>query len=114
MDVEDYRRTSHEVWEAMAPGWERWRAQLADALTPVREWLIGGRGPQPGETVLERGAGTGETGFEAAAILGQDGRLISTDFSPEMVEVARRRGNELALGNVDYRGVDAGRIELAS
>jgi hypothetical protein len=35
MDVEDYRRTSPEVWEAMAPGWERWRAQLADALTPV-------------------------------------------------------------------------------
>ena len=40
MDVDDYRRGSHEVWEAMAPGWERWRAQLADALTPVREWLI--------------------------------------------------------------------------
>src|SRR5215218_6336907 len=27
--VEDYRRNSHEVWEAMAPGWERWQAQLA-------------------------------------------------------------------------------------
>ena len=98
MEVEDYRRTSHEVWEAIAPGWERWRAQLADALTSVREWLIGELGPQPGETVLELGAGTGETGFEAAAILGQDGRLISTDFSPEMVEVARRRGTELGLG----------------
>ena len=114
MDVEDYRRTSHEVWEAMAPGWERWRAQLADALTPVREWLIGALGPQPGETVLELGAGTGETGFEAAAILGEDGRLISTDFSPEMVEVARRRGTELGLGNVDYRVIDAERIELDS
>ena len=64
MDVEDYRRASHEIWEAMAPGWERWRADLADALTPVREWLIAALGPQPGETVLELGAGTGETGFE--------------------------------------------------
>jgi SAM-dependent methyltransferase len=114
VDVADYRRTSHEVWEAMAPGWERWRAELADALTPVREWLIGELGPQPGETVLELGAGTGETGFEAAAILGQDGRLISTDFSPEMVEVARRRGTELGLGNVDYGVIDAERIELDS
>jgi ubiquinone/menaquinone biosynthesis C-methylase UbiE len=112
VDVDDYRRTSHEVWEAMAPGWERWRAQLADALTPVREWLIRELGPKPGETVLELGAGTGETGFAAAAILGDNGRLISTDFSPEMVEVARRRGNELALGNVDYRVIDAERIEL--
>ena len=112
MDVDDYRRASHEVWEAMAPGWERWRAQLADALTPVREWLIRELGPKPGETVLELGAGTGETGFAAAAILGDNGRLISTDFSSEMVEVARRRGNELPLGNVDYRVIDAERIEL--
>ena len=64
--------------------------------------------------MLELGAGTGETGFEAAAILGEDGRLISTDFSPEMVEVARRRGSELGLGNVDYRVIDAERIELDS
>lgn len=114
MDVGDYRRASHEVWQAMAPGWERWRAQLADALTPVREWLIWALGPRPGETVLELGAGTGETGFAAAAILGEDGRLISTDFSPEMVEVARRRGTQLGLGNVDYRVIDAERIELDS
>jgi ubiquinone/menaquinone biosynthesis C-methylase UbiE len=114
VDVDDYRGTSHEVWEAMAPGWERWRAQLAGALTPVREWLIGALRPRSGETVLELGAGTGETGFEAAALLGEGGRLISTDFSPKMVEVARRRGTELGLGNVDYRVIDAERIELDS
>jgi SAM-dependent methyltransferase len=64
--------------------------------------------------VLELGAGVGDTGFEAAAILGEGGRLISTDFSPEMVEVARRRGTELGLGNVVYWVIDAERIELDS
>jgi SAM-dependent methyltransferase len=112
VDVEDYRRTSREVWEAMAPGWERWRAQLADGLTPVRGWLIRELAPRSGGTVLELGAGTGETGFEAAALLGDDGRLISSDFSPDMVEVARRGGAELGLSNVDYRVIDAERIEL--
>jgi len=112
VEVEDYRRTSYEVWEAMAPGWERWRAQLAEALTPVRGWLLGELKPQPGQTVLELGAGVGDTGFEAAAIIGEDGRLIATDFSPDMVEVARRRGAELGLGNVDHRVIDAERIEL--
>jgi SAM-dependent methyltransferase len=114
VDAEEYRRTSHEVWEAMAPGWERWRGELADALTPVRAWLIRELGPRSGETVLELGAGTGETGFQAAALLGDNGRLISTDFSPDMVEVARSRGNELGLSNVDYRVIDAERIELAT
>jgi SAM-dependent methyltransferase len=112
MDAEDYRRTSYEAWVAMAPGWERWRAQLEESLAPVRKWLITELAPRPGETVLELSAGPGDTGFAAAAIVGEQGRLISTDFSPDMVEVARRRGAELGLENVDYRVVDAERIEL--
>ena len=112
MSNEDYRRTSYETWEAMAPGWERWRAQLEDSLTPVRTWLITELAPQPGDTVLELGAGPGDTGFAAAVLVGEAGRLISSDFSPEMVEVARRRGAELGLENVDYRVIDAERIDL--
>ncbi|HKX47799.1 MAG TPA: methyltransferase domain-containing protein, partial [Gaiellaceae bacterium] len=108
----DYRRTSHEIWRAMAPGWERWRGQLEEALTPVREWLITELRPQPDDTVLELGAGPGDTGFAALALVGERGRLISTDFSPEMVDVARRRGAELGLENVDYRVLDAEQIDL--
>jgi SAM-dependent methyltransferase len=107
-----HRRTSHEIWEAMAPGWERWRAQLAEALAPVREWLVSELAPQLGETLLELGAGASDTGFQAAAIVGERGRLISTDFSPMMVEVARRRGAQLGLRNVDYRVIDAEHIAV--
>ena len=112
MSNADYRRTSYETWEAMAPGWERRRAELEEALTPVRTWLIAQLAPQPGDTVLELGAGPGDTGFAAAALVGEAGRLISSDFSPEMVEVARRRGADLGLENVDHRVIDAERIDL--
>jgi SAM-dependent methyltransferase len=112
MEPAEYRRTSFETWQATAPGWERWRAQLADNLSPVRTWLIRELAPRPGDTVLELCAGPGDTGFAAAELVGERGRLLSSDFSSEMVEVARRRGAELGLRNVDYRVIDAERIEL--
>jgi SAM-dependent methyltransferase len=112
MSHEDYRSTSYETWETMAPGWERWRAQLEDAVTPIRNWLVTHLAPQPGNTVLELAAGPGDTGFAAAKLVGEGGRLISTDFSPAMVKVARRRGAELGLENVVYDTMDAERIDL--
>jgi SAM-dependent methyltransferase len=111
---DDYRQASLEIWEAMAPGWERWRGQLADALTPVRRWLIRELAATPGDRILELAAGAGDTGFEAATILGEGGRLISTDFSADMVEVARRRGREDGHENTEYRVMDAERIDFSA
>ena len=110
--LDEYRRVIYETAEALAPGWERWRARVEAITAPVREWMLDELAPQSGDTVLELAAGAGDTGFEAAAIAGERGRLISTDFSPAMVDVARRRGAELELANVDYRVMDAERIEL--
>jgi SAM-dependent methyltransferase len=63
--------------------------------------------------VLELAAGVGDTGFEAARIVGERGSLITSDFSPTMLDAARRRGSELGLTNVEYRLIDAERIDLA-
>ncbi len=106
------RREIYEIAEAMAPTWERRRADIEAATTPVREWMLRELAPRPGDTVLELAAGVGDTGFDAAAIIGERGRLISTDLSPAMVEAARRRGAERAQANVEYRVMDAERIEL--
>jgi SAM-dependent methyltransferase len=109
---DDYRKSSLETWGAMAPGWERWRADIEDTATPVREWLLAEAAPRPGDTVLELAAGPGGTGFAAATIVGDEGRLLSTDFAPEMVEVARRRSAALGLRNVEHSVMDAERLEL--
>ena len=112
MDLEEYRRTAHESWQAMASGWERRREDIEKVTHPVSEWMVQALDPQPGDTVLELAAGPGGTGFAAAAILGEQGRLISSDFSSEMVEVARRRAAELGLANVEHRVIDAEQIAL--
>ena len=108
----ELRREVYDVWNAIAPTWERRRGDIEEVAAPVRDWMVSELAPQPGDTVLELAAGAGDTGFEAAPILGANGRLICSDLSPAMVDAARRRGRELGLDNVDYRVVDAERIDL--
>jgi ubiquinone/menaquinone biosynthesis C-methylase UbiE len=108
----DDQPTMLDVAEAVAPGWERWRARIEANVAPVREWMISELAARPGDTLLELAAGAGDTGFEAVEIAGESGHLISTDFSPAMVDVARRRGAELGRGDVEHRVMDAESIEL--
>jgi SAM-dependent methyltransferase len=112
MTGDDFRQRSKAIWEAMAPGWEAKRGFLWDASRHVGEWLVANLDARPGQTILELACGTGDTGFAAAALLGPSGRLISTDFAGAMVEAARRRGGELGLTNVEYRVMDAERMDL--
>jgi SAM-dependent methyltransferase len=109
---EDPRPTPAEISAAMAPGWERLRARIDDALAPVREWLVRALAPAPGETVLELAAASGDTGLDAAAAVGEGGRLIATDLTPAMVEIGRRRAAEVGARNVEHRVMDAERIDL--
>ncbi|HSF06277.1 MAG TPA: class I SAM-dependent methyltransferase [Methylomirabilota bacterium] len=112
MGLDDFRRRSKAVWEAMAAGWEKKRAYLGTVARPVGEWLITNLDVRPGQTILELACGPGDTGFAAAPLLGPTGRLILTDFASGMVEAARRRGAELGLTNVEYRVMDAERMDL--
>lgn len=96
----------------MAGGWDRERRWLWQVSHVVGEWMVEALAPLPGQTILELAAGTGETGFAAAAALGDEGRLISTDFAPKMVEAARAESRRLGLGNVEHRELDAERMDL--
>lgn len=99
-------------WSAVAPAWDKHRDRLFSDVRSVSEWLVDQVDPQPGQTVLELAAGPGETGFLAAARLGSSGRLISSDFAPEMVAAARRGAEQRGLSNVDCRLIDAEHIDL--
>jgi ubiquinone/menaquinone biosynthesis C-methylase UbiE len=109
---DDYRQASFDVWQRMAEGWDRERRWYWELSHAAGEWMVEALEPQPGQTILELASGTGETGFGAAAALGDGGRLISTDFSPNMVEAARVESQRLGLRNVEHRVLDAERMDL--
>src|SRR5262245_15971720 len=103
MDHVEQRRVRLEYWAAMAPGWEREREERERVAAPVTEWLVQALAAKPGDVVLELAAGQGDVGFAVAPLLGESGRLISSDFSAAMLEIARRRGEELGIANVEFR-----------
>jgi SAM-dependent methyltransferase len=111
-DSKGYRHRSYELWQQMAGRWERGRGVLWETTRPVSEWLVNRLSPQPGQTILELAAGAGETGFLAAPRIGDQGRLISSDFAPQMVEAAKRVADELGIANAEFRVLDAERLEL--
>ena len=112
VDLATYRQESLETWGEMAPGWEARREWLMEQTAPVLDWLVERAAPRPGATLLDLAAGTGDLGFRLAERVGEQGLIISTDFAPEMVDLARRLGEERGLSNVEYRVLDAERMDL--
>lgn len=112
MDATEFRRASHAVWEAMAPGWDDRHAYFEETARPVTERMLERLAPARGQTVLDLAAGTGVVGFAAAALVGSGGRAIVSDFSEAMVEAAERHAAELGLEHVECRVLDAERLDL--
>jgi SAM-dependent methyltransferase len=112
MSVEEYRRQSLENWETMAAGWERRAEEIDATCARMTEWLIAALAPQQGDVVLELASGPGTMGLAASPLVGEGGRVISTDFSPAMVEVARRRADRLGVTNVEHVVMSADGLEL--
>lgn len=77
---------------------------IADFGRPVADALIAALDPRPDDTVLELAAGTGEVG---RLLVDRVARLISSDFSPAMVDAARER-----VPGADHRVLDMQAIEL--
>ncbi len=56
-----------------------------------------------GETVLDLGSGGGFDCFIAAKKVGDSGRAIGVDMTPEMISKARRLAKKENYGNVEFR-----------
>ncbi|MFC1739340.1 arsenite methyltransferase [Planctomycetota bacterium] len=66
---------------------------------------------QEGEVVLDLGSGSGFDCFLAAKAVGDTGRVIGVDMTPEMISKARENATKSGLDNVEFR---LGEIESLS
>jgi ubiquinone/menaquinone biosynthesis C-methylase UbiE len=95
-----------------AAEWRRGAAARLQAFGPATEKMLDLVKVAEGSRVLDVGAGAGDSTLVAAQRVGPRGRVLATDVSASMLEVAAELARQGGLNNVDTRVVDAQRLDL--
>jgi len=95
-----------------AAEWRRGAAARLQAFGPATEMMLDLVMVAEGSRVLDVGAGTGDSTLATARRVGSRGRVLATDVSASMLEVAAELARQAGLNNVDTRVVDAQRLGL--
>jgi arsenite methyltransferase len=82
-------------------------ASFAGVGYPFRAGVI-----EPGDTVLDLGAGSGTDSFIASQLVGGDGKVWALDITPAMLDKLRASAGSAGIGNVEAIEGDAEHIPL--
>ena len=58
---------------------------------------------QPGQTVVDLGSGAGNDVFIARRMVGESGKVIGVDMTPDMIKKARENAAKVGYPNVEFR-----------
>lgn len=99
-------------WDSVAAGWKKWWRTIENGAQCVSERMIELAKVESGQRVLDIATGIGEPALLAARHVGPAGRVVATDFSSGMLDIARERATELGLANVEFMEADAERLDV--
>ena len=68
--------------------------------------------PAPGQKILDVATGTGAVAVAMAQAVGPEGRVHAIDLSEGMLAKAGANVRKMALANVDFQHMDAGRLDF--
>jgi ubiquinone/menaquinone biosynthesis C-methylase UbiE len=96
-----------------AAGWQAWWETIERGAQKFSDKIIQLAEIQPGDKVLDIATGMGEPAVTAAKIVMPDGKVVTTDISPKMRQIARTRATPLGLnGIMEFRESDGEKIDL--
>ena len=111
-DAAQYKAGQRQEWNAVADAWERWWETIERGSQPVSDRLVEMVGLGLGHRVVDVATGIGEPAVTAARMVGPSGRVVATDQSPQMLAIARGRGEALGLQNMEFQEMDAEGLDL--
>ncbi len=94
---------SKKVYTIMSEDYSKLKGYEADADLGVGCGLpTEYAGIKEGDTILDLGSGAGNDCFIARAEVGETGKVIGIDFSPQMIEKARKNAVKRGYTNVEF------------
>lgn len=110
--LEEIREQQKASWDKFSPGWKKWDKLMMDFLKPVGDEIIRSINPKDTDFVLDIAGGTGEPGFTIASKL-KGGKVMITDLSEKMLEIAKEYAKERGINNIETRACDVSELPFA-
>lgn len=109
MEARLQRRVQRYGWDKASSYYEPfWQEQLK----PAQDLLLQMAGMREGDQVLDVACGTGLVSFRVLEAVGDAGRVVGTDISDKMVDLARAFASEHGDERVRFEQMDAEELRL--
>jgi len=112
LEIEKIRDQQKETWNKFSPGWKKWDELTMDFLKPTGDEIIRLLNPKKDAVVLDIAAGTGEPGLTIASLV-TEGKVISTDLSEGMLEIATENAKKRGIKNFETKVCDVSELPFA-
>ncbi len=87
-------------------GWRTWNETWVEGTRPLSDQLLQAARIEPGMHVLDVASGTGEPALTVATLVGEEGSVIASDPSPELLAMAEEQAARIGLANFTTRHAD--------
>lgn len=105
---DSYRDYTEKTWDESSTAY----AKLVRNLEPYGFDLLARVDPKIRERCLDIATGPGEPAMSIARMVGPDGKVTGIDLSEKMIELATRIAKERRIPNVDFRRMDAEKLDF--
>ncbi|GKS62585.1 hypothetical protein YTPLAS21_20430 [Candidatus Nitrosocosmicus sp.] len=102
------KQSQRQSWDSVASGWQKWWRIFENGAQTISDKLIELAIVKPNSKVLDIATGIGEPAITAANRVGNEGYVLATDLSPQMLSIAKERARSLNLGKImEFKEGDA-------
>ncbi len=111
-DPTAYKETTRKQWQDAADAWHRWGPVIEAWLEDSTEKMLDLARVRNGARVLDVAAGAGGQTLAAARRVGPRGRVVATDISSNILELAQREADSAGLSNVETLVLDGENLDV--